>query len=294
MTKQRFTDKLRAIRESIVGDDVRAGDWFEFFGESFEEYTNPVDEGINECLQTQEHVDRNDLLRPLFNEMTLREDGTRDPQKITEFYSSDFLSRVIAHEMGKNDWISRTLASLYVSWEREPQHVAVAMAEECFGSSLKILDHGFGLGTQLMGMYVQHLEGEFYATDYKISARSFALTMLRKYLDLYAAPLWIAPENALYETYGPFHVINSAEVMEHLPDPVAEVNRLSSCLVPGGFLCMSTFFNSCDGKDPQHLECNDKFQENQIWFDAVRAAGLVPFANDPRGVLKVWQKEVRR
>jgi hypothetical protein len=79
--------------------------------------------------------------------------------------------------------------------------------------------------------------------------------------------------------------------MEHLADPVQEVELLAQCARPGTLLVMSTFFNSCNGADPSHLQENDIYQDTALWFSIVRNKGWLPYKSDPRGCLKVFIRE---
>lgn len=293
MKVHRALNQLEQLREHVrcVGD-VREEDWVDFFGESYEKYTAPIVAGIARIKRETGTYTRNDLLRPFFNEITKKADGSRDAQGIKDFYASQTLSRLLAYELGHRDWIKNALGGLIGGWEREPKQVAMTAALSFFDEPLRVLEHGFGNGVYLLGFFAQHPEGKYFAVDYKCKTREFVIAMLRKYLRMDVTPIWLTTDSIeRYENFGPYHLVNSCEVMEHIPEPVAEVQRIASCIVPGGLLTMSTFFNSCNGQDPQHLECNDLFQDSQMWFDHVRAAGLIPYMNDPRGILKVWLKE---
>lgn len=239
--------------------------------------------------------DRNYVLRPWFNTV-VRPDGREIlPRGLDNFYSNPdgLYCRVMAYETGRDDIIQNLLKKSEF-WLGLPEYKCIVshlLAVE--DEAPRVLDHGCGLCHTSLGLLKKRIDVTMY--DYDIPSRRAVI----KSVGLYGHNYGMYPEQLRFihagvhgvDEAGSFHAVISQDVLEHLPHPDIEVKKFNRMLRPGGLLLMGTFFNSCNGQDPQHLFENDKYQDTDLWFNVVAEAGFEPYLKDVNGVLKVWRKK---
>ena len=278
----------------IVGDSTPE-DWVKFFGCTREEYTREITEAQARLNTQQESVGRNDIIRDYFNSIATTGDGRHTPSAVRRFYESDKFSKLLAFEIPESGILHAMHGAItggMANMPGEPLEVSIKMAQERFGPHLKVLDHGFGNGQTALGIG-QHAPGSLIVlADFYCPTRAFLFELMQKYVKgVHLVVQWITgPYQSRYDELCQYDLVNSNEVMEHVPWPETEINRIASCTRMGGYLQLGTFFNSCDGYDPQHLTENDLYQDTNRWFSVVQRAGFQLAARDPRGVEKVFER----
>ena len=271
--------------------DTTAEDWEEILGESYTSYVEPVS---SKYASTPPPSDRNDIFRDEFNQ-AVGYKGQRDTAALTRFYSDrdSIFSRLLAFECGQQGILVNTF------------NAAVATANSADGARLnfsnhvlgrfttepvRVLDHGcgncsFGLGVMLRD---EKVTVAFY--DALTPSRRLFLHGLVKYAPpSFVDRVWFCELGQDFEDGGPYAGVISHEVLEHIEDPVGELRRLYASMLPGGVLYMSTFFNSCGGHDPSHLDEHDRFQDTALWFKTVDDCGFRLLDVDPNGCEKIWE-----
>jgi len=262
-------------------------------GMTYTDYVEPV--GL---AYAQGAKDRNDILRPEFHRIMEKHGGiTQDA--LDEFYGDDFgmFARVIAYESGGENCVRNAFNAAGTASVEEGIGMAATLAYNAFSSGKRyVFEHGCGMYRDALTVQrFMHNKARVVTYDYDIPFRRLFLDALwQLHPELWVTSHFIRP-NSLRDyvdklDHPIYHLVVSNEVLEHVLDPAAEVALLIRMLKPGGFLMMSTFFNSCEGKDPQHLEAHVPYQDSELWFRTVEAFGVERYAQDPRGVYKVWRK----
>lgn len=271
------------------GSDI----WEEVLGETWESYVDTVVKLYEYERSKKEIVDRNDILRPWFNTLC-RPDGVNlTPEGLSKFYSmrDGLYCRMLAYEMGKEEILKcREHVAKYLFEQQEYQFV-ISHAKRSDGPTYA-LDHGAGMCHTSLGLLGVGFNVTVY--DYDTPHKQAFLKALGKYgkdrgYVVEAIRFYDAAKYRVDEC-GQFDLIISQDVLEHVENPVDEVTRLHRALREGGLLLMGTFFNSCNGHDPQHLCEHDRFQDTSLWFSTVESIGLTPIFQDKNGVNKVWRK----
>ncbi len=289
---------------SLLEKDITHDDFVKFFGMNYDAYVEPVRLEYAEAVKTLGKTPtRNDLLRHRFNALARDEHELLNPRGVREFYCSDFYSRILAYEVCPNEATMNGLLSHIAEQMTEGKRGeaiedAMKLAEDRFGAErLHILEHGFGTCKSVMWFLANGKTPVIDAIDYVLPIRSFMAQMVHKYTyDLgwvnfrWLYPDGRRPEFPLHDDTHYFSLIDSEEVIEHAVNPRGEVHRFGELARDGCILNMSTFFNSCNGDDPQHLLENEKFQDTHLWFDAVYDAGFAATGRDPRGCIKILEK----
>lgn len=275
--------------------DIRAADWeYILTGKSYKEYVQPVVDAYATAREGAGTLDRNDVLRPAFNRLAGKP-YERIANGVNEFYGNtgEMFARMIAFEIGEVDCLTNGVGLGLHYWREYEYSLALGMAAARFGwLGLNMLDHGAGrchmsLAASYLGITKVSVR------DYDIPARrllqhgmaSYSKNMYRPYWDLF-----LDPEEPFVVRDGGYNLVISMDVLEHVADPVLELDRIYKAMAPGGILLLGTFFNSCDGKDPQHLDEHAKYQDTQLWASVVSEIGFRVVGRDPRGVEKVYEK----
>lgn len=272
-------------------DDVQPEDWMSVLGEPWGEYTKQ----IAEAIAAEGFAGRNDIIRPAFPRYA-GEPGSRYMPGVSAFYRSDLYSRLAAYEMGRQSCVQNAVngGTDQVGAESSGFAPVIQEARAIMAAPLTVFDHGCNFGA--LGLGTIEIAPPATATlyDHKIPARIVLSRAMGRIPDLRDRVIWcwVDPEGRRrVEAHGPYHIVISHEVLEHCADPVAELQWLVSLMWPGGILFLSTFFNSCGGHDPTHLDEHARFQDTELWFEVVRGCGLELHAKDPRGVEKFFRKE---
>jgi SAM-dependent methyltransferase len=87
-----------------------------------------------------------------------------------------------------------------------------------------------------------------------------------------------------------YDFIVCSEVMEHITDPVGTLKYLVSHLKTGGVMYLSVFFDNLGGKEPYHLEQNNKYGNPALWLKITNDCGLDLLRVDENNVPKIYVK----
>ena len=287
------------MSEFTLEKDLTDQDWSEILGVTKDEFTNDFD------LARAELKTLDDYMRSAWPDTVPMEDSfgqersipiaERHIRAIHKFYCSEHFSKWVASRV-------ESLADVVnegITFIEHPDYVYGRVVEEAAsnvkGGSLKVLDHGCDRGQLGMGVSALHPNARVVLYDLKIPPREALSYALKTYARKKLNCKWVWAPRSLQlpksiKKDGPFDLVFSEEVMEHLPDPVAELHALADVMKPGGLLHLSTFFNNIEGSNPQHLAQHHCYQDCELWFRQVEAAGFRRYINDPRGVLKVFQR----
>lgn len=281
--------------------DICEDDWVEHFGMTQTEYAEPIRIFHAQVpAKVGVQASRNDIVRQSFLDHT---DNLKDQDKAASFYARDWYQRLLAYEMGNGTLEKLSQGGREMGGQdvfQEAMWVGVEDARKRFGASstgegLRIFEHGFGAARQVLGFMGRYPQAQYTLCDLHGAFRDFLAEMIKKYVrgigDI--SFHWVDETNGLLDIcpLDYYHYINSSEIMEHCPDPVATVGMLGRMLKPNGVLHMSTFFNDCDGNDVTHLLRNNKYQDFNLWLaEGVHPAGLRVYGKDPRGVEKLFEK----
>lgn len=88
----------------------------------------------------------------------------------------------------------------------------------------------------------------------------------------------------------PIDFLINNEVMEHVFAPEKVMKHLVHMMRIGGVAYISTFFNNIYLQDPSHLEHNEKYQDDKMWFRFLESLGLESFYKDPNGCTKGFRR----
>lgn len=285
-TEDQFYGMLRPHRapNSPLVLDTQVGDWSAVLnGVPWQMYTQQPREMYEQLKATNPNADRDDLLRDHFNNMA-GQHGNRNPDGIDAFYYDEhgIHQRVVVWEMGETGVLGNMAAGRFL--EQQAQGQAFEEASKRFRHRLRALDHGTGPGNCLVPLALAQVRAVGYEWD------TPAIRLLKRAFAAYvpgSKVTFVTPREG-FESQGPYNLVYSSEVMEHLLDPVGEIQRIARCMEPGGYLYLSTFFNDCHGKNPQHLTENNVFQDVDLWMSEVRRAGFDLAGHDENGVAKVF------
>jgi len=266
--------------------------------DTYAEYTQIVEERYAQLRSQGVEFDRNTVLRPYWHSLGI-DVLNPSPEGVQAFYAdpAGLYARVVAYETGGNlaGFILGALQGKLRGCISEREYaVPYGKALGLSNGSPRVFDHGAGpLGTALM---LATLGCSVCAFDFPLPHREALLTAFNIACpDLTLLARTMIDTAAMFEKCEqwpgyPYHWVISQDVLEHCIDPVAELRMLNKILVPGGFLTLGTFYNSCGGKDPQHLDKHELYQQTDIWFAEVDKCGFRLFEKDERGVEKVWVK----
>src|SRR3972149_5524453 len=88
----------------------------------------------------------------------------------------------------------------------------------------------------------------------------------------------------------PIDFLINNEVMEHVFAPEKVIKHLIHMVRLNGIAYISTFFNNIYLEDPSHLEHNQKYQDDKLWFGLLESLGLQKEFTDQNGVHKGWRR----
>lgn len=263
--------------------DTGEKDWgFVLQGESWDDYTKPV----RLFYEQNPGADRNDCFRTYFNSTV---SDLTDHDQLRAFYGGreGIFCRLLAYEMGKQGVLQQVVNAGRSVCSQHEYSVAIGAALTRFaGDRVCALDHGFGKGYVGLVLAALGFSSDLY--DYSTPSRELLRFACRAYqpeLNKNVRFLFIGDDTYVGNKY---HLVVSMDVLEHIPNPAAELRRIRASMATDGVLLLGTFFNSCHGHDPSHLVINEHYQDTELWFSEVRNAGFELFAADPRGVPKVF------
>ena len=284
---------------SVVERDATDQDWIQATGESHEQYSRGMRETIRIMQERTGHANRNEILREPFNQMARNADRSLNSEGVEAFYASDTYSRLLASEMPGTPNLLTSLIRTGIHQLSSTEPIAVAVQEVAGRTDGKfvLLDHGFGTGSVGLTVGALYPDSKVVMCDLWCPSRS-VIEIAVKYNDALSNIhfAWAYPKRpSLFDLFlergKGYDLIYSNEVLEHLVDPVYELRRFAACTLPGALLVLSTFFNSCNGFDPSHLDEHAQYQDVDKWFAIVKSTGWEPYANDPRGCLKVFKRD---
>lgn len=289
---------MRYESDGRVWFDGGAEDWERILGETWDSYVDPIEKLFYHARQKKSEADRNDILRPWFNTLARPDGHSLVVSGVQKFYSDPdgLYCRMMAYETGRDAYIeNRKTGGAGICNQPEYQFCINEMMQRQTQTKKTphVLDHGAGAGNTTVGILARNLNITAY--DYYTPHKKMLTLSIGKYGPLFD----LAPEKYRFidaavckvDECGKFDLVISQDVMEHLIDPLDEVKRVHSVLNDDGLLLMGTFFNSCNGNDPQHLTEHDKYQDWEMWFREVEEVGFVKCCTDGNGVNKVWRKK---
>lgn len=287
-----MSNKAERAAVGLTGDLTKE-DFEEVVGEPFESYVRPVIERY-EALGPGK--DRNDLFRDYFNSVAGGV-GARMVGGIDTFYSDPdgLFCRLCAYEVFTS---GGTLLNLVRAGQavftNEEYMQAYRMAESRF-EQVYMLDHG--CGPMHMGLYCASSLGAKVAMyDYDTPMRRVVMHGVRKYATdelnerLVFVPVAPSEPAPSFVGFKPYNFAISMDVLEHIVTPVAELQHIRNSMRHGGILLLGTFFNSCNGHDPSHLDEHEAFQDTRLWFQIVEGVGFKLVGCDPRGCEKIFER----
>jgi 2-polyprenyl-3-methyl-5-hydroxy-6-metoxy-1,4-benzoquinol methylase len=266
--------------------------WIDFTGKTWEQYVDPIKSYYDSGQTT---VDRNDFIRDAFNALAGAE-GNRDVAGIESFYTdpAGIFCKLLAWEAGSDDLLNKVRSGgAHRLIPGGPYRRGLDLAIERFGAeNLHVFDHGCGTGDFSLGIAGICPNAKVHMYDYKVPTRQVLHRAILE--DPYTAnivePKWIG-EYEFWKADPRYNLVITNEVLEHLIDPELELQHLCESMVPGGILYLSTFFNSCDGHDPQHLDEHAGFQDTVAWFKVVDKCGFDLLECDSNGCEKIFRKK---
>jgi len=293
MSEKKNSKKAKAEKLLTIDEALKI-----ICGQTRQEYSLPVKQRIDELREQGKFNDRNDILRDGFNLFCRTSAGTLIPTNVARWYSEDLYSRVLAYELGSAEIDNLVEAGFKILDTEEPLAVSVREVAEKTNGVFSVLEHGCCFGKASMAMAIRYPKAEVVAYDiynnvhYAVNMAYMSWCSVNKKSNAHFNYVKPSKDSIISSIASEtFDLIISEDVLEHIADPVREINKLGEIAKPEALLSLSTFFNSCEGKDPSHLEEHALFQELSLWFAKVRYAGWIPYRNDPRGCLKVFKKE---
>ena len=303
----------RVVGQLALVGDITPADWEAWFEVPYAQVVKPAVAVRDAAWERLGHCpSRCEGLGRYFNEVAPeREDGTRNDKAVKNYYATRLYDSWCAMELPESGALGYLLDKAMGCWEGEPHQALVREATRRFGCGIDVLSHGWGDGAHILGMMTENARARYYTMEVASPLREFLIhhVRLRTRIGLPVAhdhpfpetevyPGWMYPSGAFSLTGpeerplldGTVHAIHSCEVLEHVVAPEKVAAGFAQMLRPGGLLMLSTFFNSMDGHDPQHLRENEKYQDEGLWFGVLEGLGLRPYWRDPRGVLKIWEK----
>lgn len=280
----------------LTSDDVLTGDvtlalWKKVLKVAKKQYQFPVEQRYAELRESgKENIDRDDIFRDVFNTMCPPE-TYGNPEALKAFYTSDIFSRLLVYEAPDTNMLRGLIeqGTQMLSYPEEPAAAVVAYFEKTLLTKGTAIDLGFGSGYMGIGFALTRLFASVRMYDFTTPARTLLKTALAQFWT--DCPIHVCDLTDFDAQTPPESVdfVISHEVLEHTADPEAELVRMRKVMKPGGLLWLSTFFNSCDGKNPSHLTSHDKFQDTELWFSVVKRCGFEHYFSDPRGVPKLFK-----
>lgn len=90
----------------------------------------------------------------------------------------------------------------------------------------------------------------------------------------------------LSDISGEFDIVSCIQVLEHVPNPVATLEKLHN--ICKGLLILDVWFADAGGEVPYHL--NTQFGDNNLWQRVVNNIGFEPLILKENGVPIVYRK----
>jgi len=257
---------------------------------TYSEYTRPI-------LEVAEHTpaDINVYYRDQFNEWAVNTGGSINVAGMRRFYSDPLgmFARFRAFELGPENCFSRVIKMGKKRHAQQEYHWLYNEVYNRIGRNvpLCVLDHGCGHGRDGIAFMRNGWHVAF--VDYKLPSLEMLLDMARRNYDSHADEthfLGLFEPSDAPAYAGRYHVVVSQDVLEHCLDPIAELRALHGALHDDGLLVLGTFFNSCNGQDPQHLEEHAHYQDTSLWFAELERVGFKLAQKDANGVERIWRK----
>ena len=225
--------------------------------------TSPLDVAITELsdytgesthtIRAQMHTSGSDLATEW------RSSGRDTAGQIDDFYKQTdrYLYNLTKFNYGE----------MYQGWRGAIKNVCCQVSEAVGDCGFDVLDYGAGIGTNLIDvadvpgirLHYADLPGKtFEYAQWRFAQRGLSVNAL-------------SAEGADPLKGRTFDVIFCMDVIEHLVDPEAAVQRLIDHLNPGGLLVLTvTFYQNEDG--PYHLNC-DRYT-NEAFYGLVEKMGM--------------------
>ena len=285
---------------SACGMDVQPSDWEAELGCSYDEFVAPIVERVRNLTERGVQFDRNDLVRDSFNRMVGFE-GDRNFGALGDYYAGrgeGLFGRLLVYEASQGFLLTSTM-----NGGLHDIAGTVVLREAClsvlgrFGHHVSVLDHGSGHGRFAFGVMRTLPNCTVVVYDYPnpvlrvlkrlMSSPAYLYSEYRNRIRFHLIP---DGQSDAWDTLGgKFHLVRSTEVLEHVTDPIYELTRLRSCMVDGGLMYSSTFFNSCEGQDPSHLDEHKHFQDTELLYKTYEDCGFRLIQRDENGVPKLWE-----
>lgn len=270
--------------------DTDSFTWVKVLGVSKKEYEAEIEASYVKLRETGLPHDRDDIQRDTFNRMVPAEDYG-NPLALKRFYTSELFAKLLVHEAPENNLLQDLIGNgeRMLAAKGEPAGIALDYLQlMCRDKSCVIVDNGFGSGYMGLGFANALKDARVFMLDFMTPARNVLHNALHDYWPGKNVFVQSVDDRNILSELGVVDLMISHEVLEHTAHPVEELHRMRSSLKKGGLLWLSTFFNSCNGKNPSHLTSHDKYQDCDMWFEEVAKSGFAQFATDPRGVPKLF------
>ncbi len=297
LTPEQFVDLLDGDTNAIL--------WEEVLGEPWEDYVKPVKDKMAELLATngEGNFDKNDILRDDFNRRAGPE-GNRSVEGINAFYGDPqgVYARWVALGMGTDNVLENTYNSGVALLKNERgRNLAWGMVQNRFEDrpTRFLLDHGCGQMQISMAMLINDRDSFMVCYDHGIPARKLLAKAIDKYLPYSVNSRFLfcpVGEDDPFDLSDAdqrarkYHYVYTADVLEHLVDPLGEIKKIHDAMVSNGVMYMGTFFDSCQGHDPQHLDEHKAYQDCEHWFTLVEEVGFNRAIADQPSAWKTFTK----
>ena len=289
--------------------DATNEDWIACTGMTYEEYVAPLVKELKDKELVSVHHDRPELFRDRFNAL-VRNRGEDLHTLCAEFYTDDLYSRINALELGCVDIVRAALGhvgSKVIAGQLEdkewPNTIAqvfpgLQLALDRFGMGLSILDHGFGRGTTGLPIALMLPRAKVILYDFDTPTRRVLQRAVER-MPVFDNVRFVYPNstdgaNTLQILDSrKFHYVTSTDVMEHIPEPLGELKRLSKLVHMKGVVRFSVYFNGDNERDPSHLKENEDVYNysDQCWVDDCKTVGGLDLVEETSRWNDVFSKE---
>ena len=292
----------------LLGDATNE-DWIACTGMTYEEYVAPLVKELKDKGLISVHHDRPELFRDRFNEL-VRNRGGDLHALCAEFYTDDLYSRINALELGQVEVVRAATGAIgadiiagKVDDSRWPEIIkcsfpGLQLALDRFGTELSILDHGFGRGVTglLIALILPRAKVVLYDFDSptrRVLQRAVSrMPAFKNVRFIYIDPSYDGSMLQVLQDRM-FHYVTSTDVMEHIPDPLQEVQQLSKLMFLKGVARFSVYFNGDQERDPSHLKENEEVYNYSEtgWVDDCKIAGGFELVEEASRWNDVFSKE---
>jgi len=294
---------------SKLPGDATNEDWIACTGMTYEEYVAPLVKELQDKGLISVHHDRPELFRDRFNEL-VRNRGEDLHTLCAEFYTDDLYSRINALELGQVEVVRAATGAIGAEiiaervddsrWSEiiKCSFPGLQLALDRFGTGLSILDHGFGRGVTglLIALILPRAKVVLYDFDSptrRVLQRAVSrMPAFKNVRFIYIDPSYDGSMLQVLQDRM-FHYVTSTDVMEHIPDPLQEVQQLSKLMFLKGVARFSVYFNGDQERDPSHLKENEEVYNYSEtgWVDDCKIAGGFELVEEASRWNDVFSKE---